>query len=116
MKQVSKALKIKALNRPLTIKDNQDRITHLQKLIASGKLRGILLQRAHEYIRKCEYNIRQLKKKEPDTKAINQRLAQMSLPSFVKQMDFVKFEELLAEKLAAQMMTEIRSQKKAKVS
>jgi len=106
---VLKKLGLKPMPKNATVADYEKRKEILRKKIASGKYRGHLLHRCHSYIWSADYRIRQLTGvgKIRGAKKIN--LNQPMLPNFIKQLDMVRIEEMVAERLYNEMKSTIAS-------
>lgn len=102
-RNVSKQLGLKPMSGKATVKDYQERIKTLQRKIGSGNLRGILLQRAHEYIRSAQFRIRKMQGIQARSMDRTPAAQQLSLPGMLSQLSIVRIEELIAEKLAHQV-------------
>lgn len=109
--KVSKRLGIKAIKNG-SIQDYKKRIDHLRKILGSrNPPRGLMEQRAHEYIRMAEYKIRKLQGK-PKQRRSKIDTNQMALPGFLRQMDVVKFEELIANKVREEIASLVKPARK----
>lgn len=100
---VSKKLGLKKMPKGATIADWKARIAELQAKIKSGKYQGHLLRRCHTYINGARYQIRQLQ----GVKTVKANINQGILPNFTKQLDVVRIEEMIAERLFAQLKNDL---------
>ncbi len=106
--QVAKKLGLKPMPKGATISDWKARVAELQAKIKSGKYQGHLLRRCHTYINGANYQIRKLQ----GIKASKFNANQAMLPNFTKQLDVVRIEEMVAERLFTQLRAELGLLKK----
>lgn len=114
-KSRSQLLGLKTLGRNPSGRDYIERSKELETKIKSGKLSAALEKRAKSYYWQCLRMARKLHALPPKSFNPNQPM----LPGMISQLDFVRIEELIAEKVASSLASEIKvvtTSKKAKVS
>lgn len=111
-KNRSELLGLKTLGRKPTGRDYLERSKELEAKIKSGKLSASLERRAKSYYWQCLRMARKMGALPPKSFNPNQPM----LPGMISQLDFVRIEELIAEKVARSISADIIVKtKKAKV-
>lgn len=110
--QVTKRLGLKPMPRIPTIKAYEERRALLVKKLASGKLQGILKQRAHEYVYSIDFKLRKMRG-QPSLRHRaannNQQAArnQLALPGFLRGEQLVKFDEMIANRVEREVKRQL---------
>lgn len=115
----SNSLKLTRLGKDASKKDYQERINLLNAKIESGKLTPDMRKRATDYRWMAEQKLASFKngsvkptKKTSLKSAKNFNVNQMSLPGFLKTLNFVRIEELIANRIADDMKSTKKVSKK----
>lgn len=111
---VSKRLGLSPMPRVPSIKAYEERRALLVKKLASGKLQGILKQRAHEYVYSIDFRLRKMRGISSKPARVKQRAQrdarnQLSLPGFLRGEQLVKFDEMIANRVAREVSRQLRS-------
>lgn len=119
--QVSKLLKLTKIDAKLSATQRKaahlERIKTLKKRLATGKLSPKLAQRCEEYIRSSEFVLRKIDgkapaakpaKKSPKAAAPKIDFKQGILPNFLSQLNTVRIEEMVAERIFHAIATNIQ--------
>jgi hypothetical protein len=115
----AKSLNLERLGKNASKKDYQDRINLLNAKIESGKLSAVMRKRATDYRWMAEQKLESLKnvsvKKTKKIKGVkNFNTNQLNLPGFLKTLDLVRIEELIANKIVEKVQN--KTKKSAKKS
>ena len=128
--KVTERLGLEPMSRKPTLKEYAERRATLVRKIESGKLKGILLQRAKEYVASIDYRVKKKRGEPINPKASLTRRAkasiakmkaqldagQMQLPNFLSQMNLVRIEEMVADRIVKSLLAEMRANLSKKVS
>lgn len=127
LNHVTERLGLTPMSRKPTFNEYAERRAVLVRKIESGKLKGILLQRAKEYVASLDFRVRKKRGEKAPTKAERKAeksrakakaaldAGQMLLPNFVKSLDVPRIEELVAERVAQLIAAQLNAKLKKAV-